>query len=77
MPTVLRKGELRFFFFSREPNEPPHIHVEAGDKYAKYWLGPVSAAQNFGFKEYELNRISKIVDENKVLFRRKWNEYFS
>jgi hypothetical protein len=28
MPTVLRKGPYRFFFFSREPYKPAHIHVE-------------------------------------------------
>ncbi|MCK4624971.1 MAG: DUF4160 domain-containing protein [Phycisphaerae bacterium] len=28
MPTVLRKSGYRFFFFSLEGFEPPHIHVE-------------------------------------------------
>lgn len=76
MPTVLRKGRFRFFFFSREPNEPPHIHVEAGDGYAKYWLKPVSLASSFGFKAHELNQIGKIVEENVQLFRGAWDEHF-
>jgi hypothetical protein len=38
MPTILRLDGYRFFFFSNENNEPPHIHVEFGDKLAKYWL---------------------------------------
>lgn len=29
MPTVLRIGRFRFFFFSNEREEPPHIHVKA------------------------------------------------
>jgi len=76
MPTILRVKGYRFFFFSREPMEPPHIHVEASDKYAKYWLNPVSLASSFGFKAHELNRIGRIVEENSQLFRRKWHEYF-
>jgi hypothetical protein len=40
MPTVLTFQEYRFYFYSRENNVPPHIHVEWGDKLAKYWLEP-------------------------------------
>jgi len=29
MPTVLRVGRYRFFFFSNENNEPPLIHIKA------------------------------------------------
>jgi len=28
MPTILRIGPYRFYFFSHEPNKPPHVHVE-------------------------------------------------
>ena len=42
MPTVLREAGYRFYFYSRENDEPPHIHVEHGDKLAKYWLEPVN-----------------------------------
>jgi len=38
MPEVLRVHGYRFFFFSREGNEPPHIHVEQAERYAKFWL---------------------------------------
>lgn len=30
MPTVLRLDGFRFYFFSHEPNEPPHVHVDNG-----------------------------------------------
>jgi len=49
MPTVLRSGPYRFYFYSHEPNEPPHIHVERDDLSAKFWLDPVALARNFGF----------------------------
>jgi hypothetical protein len=28
MPTVLRSGPYRFFFYSADRGEPPHVHVE-------------------------------------------------
>ena len=41
MPEVFREGGYRFFFFSLEGMEPPHIHVESAEKYAKFWLNPI------------------------------------
>jgi hypothetical protein len=40
MPTVLRIGAYRFFFFSNEGHEPPQIHVERAEAAAKFWLHP-------------------------------------
>jgi hypothetical protein len=54
MPTVLRVGPYRFFFYSRENAEPPHIHVDRDDDYAKFWLDPVALASNRGFRAHEL-----------------------
>ncbi len=48
MPTVLRKDGYRFFFYSQEGNEPPHIHVQYGKGVAKYWLENISLANNKG-----------------------------
>lgn len=28
LPTVLRVGPYRFYFYSHEPNEPPHVHID-------------------------------------------------
>jgi hypothetical protein len=36
MPTVLRDGPYRFYFYSHEPNEPPHVHVDRDDRSAKF-----------------------------------------
>lgn len=36
MPTVLRIKGYRFFFFSLEETEPPHIHVEQAERVAKF-----------------------------------------
>ena len=59
MPTVLRVGRFRFFFFSNEGQEPPHIHVQAGEDEAKFWLQPVRLAANYGFNASELNQIQQ------------------
>lgn len=41
MPTVLRVGPYRFFFYASDRHEPPHVHVERDEKVAKFWLRPV------------------------------------
>jgi hypothetical protein len=41
MPTVLRAGPYRFFFYAGDRDEPPHIHVERDDHTAKFWLDQV------------------------------------
>ena len=64
MPTVLRIGPYRFHFYSREGNEPPHIHVEREDLEAKFWLRPVSLAANYGFSNSELRDIQRLVEEH-------------
>lgn len=77
MPTVLKIKGYRFFFFSLEGNEPPHIHIEHDDKVAKYWLTPVNLASSNGFRSHELSKVRLIVIEHQKLFLEKWNEYFS
>jgi hypothetical protein len=64
MPTVLRIGPYRFHFYSREGNEPPHIHVTREEMEAKFWLRPVALASNHGFAKAELVRIEQLVDEH-------------
>ena len=76
MPTVSRIKGYRFFFFSEEGREPPHIHVESGDYYAKFWLGPVCLARSKGFRSHEINEIQKLVEKNLTLFHNSWHEYF-
>lgn len=76
MPTVLKYKGYRFFFFSLEGKEPPHIHVEHGDKVAKFWLKHVSLASSYGFRSQELSKIRFIVIENNLYFLEKWHEHF-
>jgi hypothetical protein len=50
MPTVLRIEGFRLYFYSHEPNEPAHVHVDRGEASAKVWLEPVALARNLGFR---------------------------
>jgi hypothetical protein len=77
MPTVLRIGPYRFFFYSGDGDEPPHIHVERDDCTAKFWLDPVMLQSSGGFRGSEINRIYRLVEENREHLWRSWHEYFS
>lgn len=77
MPTILRKKGYRFFFWSKENNEPSHIHIEKDDSYAKFWVNPVMIAYTKGFRSHEITEIRKLVTKNKKLFEDEWNEFFS
>jgi hypothetical protein len=72
MPTVLRIGSYRFYFYSHEPNEPPHIHVDRDDSSAKFWLEPVSLASNIGFSPKDLRKLQLIVQENQEILLEAW-----
>ena len=77
MPTVLRVAGFRFFFYSLEGAEPPHVHVETGDKVAKFWLDPVSLAESHGFRSHELNRLRMLVIEHRLHFLEAWHAHFA
>ena len=62
MPTVLRVGPYRFFFYAGDREEPPHIHVERDDKLAKFWLEPLRLQRSGGFNRMELGKIEMTVE---------------
>lgn len=76
MPTILRTGPYRLFFYAGDRDEPPHVHVEREDKVAKFWLEPVRFQHGQGFSRGEIVRIQRLVEENQELLLRGWNEYF-
>lgn len=75
-PTILEVGPYRFFFFSNEGLEPPHIHVQRDHALAKYWLAPVRFARAFGFASHELTRIETLVRDNEPTLLEAWHEFF-
>jgi hypothetical protein len=75
VPTVLRADGYRFFFFSNEGNEPPHIHVERGDGHAKFWLEPGRLVLSNNLRRSELRRAKLLVIQNRLVFLEEWREY--
>lgn len=76
MPTVLHEGPYRFFWYSHEPGEPPHVHVDRGECSAKFWLLPVGLARNLGYPAHELRKIRNIVELHQAEFMEAWHGYF-
>jgi hypothetical protein len=76
MPTALRSGPYRFYFYSHEPSEPAHIHIDRDDLSAKFWLDPVQLAGNFGFRARELRTIQFLVEQYREVLMEAWHEFF-
>ena len=76
MPTLLRVGPFRFFFFAGDGSEPPHVHIEREDCVAKVWLDPVRMERTGGLRRQEINGIVKIVDRRQHRLLESWDEFF-
>jgi Domain of unknown function (DUF4160) len=76
MPTVLRWGPYRAFFYSNEGDEPAHIHVRAGSKEVKFWLHDLTVAVNMGFPAHELGDIIRHLRSHREQLLAAWNDYF-
>lgn len=76
MPTALRHGPYRIYFFAHEPNEHPHVHVDRDNQSAKFWLSPVRLSRNLGFSRVELRRIQRLVEEHEWRLLEAWHEWF-
>lgn len=75
MPTDLRVAGFRFHFYSNENEEPPHIHVDAGDGECKFWLEPVALAFSRGLDGATVRKIERLVFEHETLLREKYREF--
>jgi hypothetical protein len=76
MPTVLRVGPCRFFFYASDRAGPIHVHVEGGGGSAKFWLAPVRLHTSRGFAQHELSRLQRLVVEYREHLVRAWHAYF-
>lgn len=66
MPTVLRIGGFRFYFYSHEPNEPP----------IKVWLETLEVAKSRGFRSHEIGGIVAMVAAHRDRLLEAWHDYF-
>ena len=76
MPTILRSGPYRFYFYSSDGTEPPHIHAQRDNATAKFWLDPIRYDYSIAFRPVELRKIQAIIEENREPIMEAWNEYF-
>jgi hypothetical protein len=76
VPTILRSGPYRLFFYSGDRGEPPHVHVEREGRVAKVWLDPVRLERTVGFRAAELRMIERLVVDNQGKLLEAWHGYF-
>lgn len=77
MPTVLRVGPYRFFFYAGDRDEPPHVHIERDEKVGRFWLDPIWLQKSGGFSRSEIGELYRLVVKNREELQRAWDEYFS
>jgi hypothetical protein len=75
VPTILRKDGFRFFFYSNERNEPPHVHVIGKGGELKVWLEPIKLARAFHISKHDQTAALRLVEENVSLFLRSWKNW--
>lgn len=75
-PTIVRDGQFRLFFFSRE--EPRiHVHVAHPDGEAKFWLTPqVALADHTGLSATQLRQAGAIVNAHLKEIENAWRQHF-
>lgn len=77
MPTIYREGPYRFFLNSREETRM-HVHVQAPDGTAKFWLEPIVAlAVAYQLNAKELGQIEQLVKVHQHEFIAAWRHHFS
>lgn len=76
MPTLLRWRGYRFFFYSADGGEPPHIHVVRDGREAKIWLRDLRLAANAGLSDRDLGEVLKVVRDRQTEFLEVWHEHF-
>ncbi|WP_094585249.1 DUF4160 domain-containing protein [Synechococcus sp. BO 8801] len=75
MPTILRSGPYRVYFYSHEPNEPPHVHVDRDKASCKVWLVSVALSSSLGFSARDLREIERLVSLNRAILLKAWEEF--
>lgn len=75
-PTIVRDGQFRLFFFSREETRI-HVHVAHGDGEAKFWLTPqVTLANHTGLSATQLRQAQAVVSTYLKEIQDAWSHHF-
>ena len=75
MPTALRAGPYRFYFYANDRDEPRHVHVERDNRVAKFWLAPTRLQSSGGMRDLEIRRIARIIDDNEDMLVEAWDGF--
>jgi hypothetical protein len=75
MPTILRSVSYWVWFYSHEPNEPAHIHVDRDKASCKAWLVPVALASSLGFSTRELREIERLLSSIQFILLQAWEGF--
>lgn len=76
MPTIFTWNGYRFYFYSHEPFEPPHVHIDKAGHSAKFWLKPVALASHHGFRDNTLRELERKVRAEHAALLKAWHGYF-
>ena len=76
VPTILSVDGYRFYFYSHEPNERPHVHIDKAGSTMKVWLESLGVAKSRGFRAKERNAILALVEEHREAMLEAWHEHF-
>ena len=75
-PTIVRDGQFRLFFFSREESRI-HVHVAHPDGEAKFWLTPsVHLAVNVGLSQSQIRQAQAVVEAHIQEIQHAWHLHF-
>ena len=75
-PTIVRDGQYRLYFFSREETRI-HVHVAHPDGEAKFWLTPnVHLAVNVGLSGLQLRHAQASVEAHLKEIQDAWHRHF-
>jgi Domain of unknown function (DUF4160) len=75
-PTIVRDGQFRLFFFSREEKRI-HVHVSHPDGEAKFWLTPdVALANQTGLSATQIRQAQAVVNTHLKEIQNAWNHHF-
>jgi hypothetical protein len=76
MPTILRAGPYRLFFYASDRAEPMHVHVEGHGGAAKFWLNPIRLQSSRGFGQHEISHLQRLVVQHRENVAKAWHAYF-
>lgn len=75
-PTIVRDGQFRLFFFSREETRI-HVHVAHPDGEAKFWLTPtVQLAVNMSLSPIQIKQAHAVVEAHIQEIEDAWRRHF-